>query len=106
VPKTAKGFISKWDRDQHFEDHRSEFGGTFATADEYEVAATTFFNAPVAGNMMEGLRPDGWTIRFDSGTNEFAICDTDGYLRTYFKPDPAVHGLADNITYFRRRCIR
>jgi filamentous hemagglutinin len=106
VPNVVIGFISKWDRDQHFEDHRDEFGGALANAEEYEAAAKAFFNAPLAGGMMEGLRADGWMIRFNSDTNEFAICDTDGYLRTYYKPDPALHGLGDNITYFRRRCVR
>ena len=104
MPTIVKGFISKWDRDQHFEDHGHDFGG-LTSADEYEAAAVAFFNKPLAGGMMEGVRlADGWIIRFDSNTDEFAICDVDGYLRTYFKPDPAIHGLPNNTEYFRRRC--
>jgi len=104
VPARVIGFISEWDRDGHFAAHRAEFGGRFADSLEYEAGAVAFFDLPLAGNMMEGMRTDGWKIRFDSATDEFAICDPDGYIRTYFKPDPRKHKLANNVAYFRRRC--
>jgi filamentous hemagglutinin len=103
VPKAVR-FISAWDRSQHFEDHGHEFNPVFASAEEYESAAVNFLGVPLVGTMMECLRQDGAIIRYDPTSNELAICDVDGYVRTYFKPDPAIHKLADNITYFRRRC--
>lgn len=101
---TVVRFISVWDRDQHFEDHGHEFSPVFASSQEYEAAAIEFLSGPLVGSMMESLRQDGATVRYNPATNELAICDVDGYVRTYFKPNPAIHKLADNLTYFRRRC--
>jgi pyocin large subunit-like protein len=100
------GFISAWDRDEHFAEQRAEFGARFTSAQAYEAGAVAFFNEPLVGTMMEGVRSDGWRIRFDSATDEFAICDSEGYVRTYYKPDPRKHKFRNNISYFRRRCLQ
>ena len=55
---------------------------------------------------MEGVRRNGDIVRYDTGSNEFAICDRDGILLTYYKPDPAIHRERDNITYFRGQCLK
>jgi hypothetical protein len=105
VPRVIYGFISEWDRLQHFNDHRGEFGGAFPTPGEYEAGAIAFLNRPIAGAILESPRvKDGWTLRIDLETDEFAICDTTGGLRTYYKPNPFVHGKGDNLRYFRKRC--
>jgi len=106
VPSSVKGFITKYDRDHHFQLHNAEFTPPFASAEEYEAAAIVFLEKPLTGTIMEGMRiQDGHIIRYDSTTNEFAICDSDtgGFVTTYFKPDPAIHGQSNNIAYFRRR---
>jgi hypothetical protein len=105
VPTNVYGFIAEWDRLQHFSDHCDEFGGVFATPEEYEAGALAFLTRPVIDSMLESLRAkDGWTLRIDLNTDEFAICDTTGGLRTYYKPNPFRHGKGDNLRYFRRRC--
>jgi pyocin large subunit-like protein len=55
---------------------------------------------------MECVRRNGDTIRYNPPTNEFAICDRDGVLRTYYKPDRAIHKQKDHITYFKGQCLK
>ena len=66
----------------------------FATADAYEQAA-----AAVVGNK-EALHKteaeDGDDVYYLVSTNELVIVSTDGYIRTYFKPD-------DGIEYYNRQ---
>ncbi len=105
VATVIYGFITEWDRLQHFSDHCDEFGGAFATPEEYEAGAIAFLNRRLVGSMLESPRAkDGWTLRIDLETDEFAICDVTGGLRTYYKPNPFRHGKGDNLRYFRKRC--
>ena len=107
MPKSINGFVTKFDRDLHFDSHASEFSPPFASEEEYEAAAIAFLEKHLAAGMMEGLRiRDGATIRYDPGINEFAICDDSGAVTTYFKPDPAIHKQGDNVAYFRSRLER
>ncbi|MGO9264304.1 MAG: hypothetical protein ACLQBA_05345 [Candidatus Binataceae bacterium] len=105
MPTVIYGFISDWDRLEHFSNHRDEFGGTFQTPEEYETGAIAFLRRPIVGAMLESARvKDGWTLKIDLETDEFAICDITGGLRTYYKPNPFVHGKGDNLKYFQKRC--
>lgn len=104
MPKQIQGFISEYDLKGHFEAHGGEFNPPFQSASEYQAAAIAFLQKPVAGTIKQGLRVrDGATIRFDSATDEFAICNASGEVTTYFKANPAVHKQGDNDSYFRRR---
>lgn len=104
MPTNVTGFISDYDRNVHFDLHGAEFSPSFDSPEEYEAAAVAFLQKPVAGTINEGVRlRDGHFIRWDSGTNEFAICDPAGAVMTYFKPDPTIHKQGDNLAYFRRR---
>lgn len=77
---------------EHYKKHGIEMG--FATADAYEQAA-----AAVVGNS-EALHKteaeDGDDVYYLVSTNELVIVSTDGYIRTYFKPD-------DGIKYYNRQ---
>ena len=57
----------------------------FKSAEEYEKAASDVANNPAALHKNE--KEDGDDIYYLEETNEFVIVSTDGYLRTYFKPD-------------------
>jgi filamentous hemagglutinin len=103
VPTSVYGFIDNMERDNHFQLHGNEFNPMFASAAEYEAAAIAFLTGPLAGSM-ECVRRNGDTIRFDPATDEFAICDRDGVLKTYYKPSPSIHKQKDNTTYFRGQC--
>ena len=80
---TEYWFRTKKLRDQHYEKHGIDMG--FANADDYRKAASDVVNSPDALHKTE--KEDGDDIYYIESTNEFVVVSTDGYLRTYFKPD-------------------
>ena len=68
---------------QHFEKHGKEMG--FETPESYEKAASNVINNPDALSKTE--KEDGDYVFYIVETNEFVVLSTDGYIRTYFKPD-------------------
>ena len=68
---------------EHFEKHGAEFG--YSTAAEYEQAAGKVVNDARALHKTE--KEDGDDIYYIEETNEFVVVSTDGFIRTYFKPD-------------------
>jgi hypothetical protein len=93
------GFASKAKLEEHFLKHRNEFGGALTEA-EYEAQAKSFLNGPKDPGILEKVRGNGDIVRYNPATNEFGVAQTDGTIRTYFKPDPAEHGYATNMDYF------
>ena len=76
-------FRSKKLLDQHYEKHGIEMG--FASAEEYEKAASDVINNPAALRKTE--TEDGDYVFYVEETNEFVVVSTDGFIRTYFLPD-------------------
>lgn len=76
-------FRNKTLLDQHYEKHgKPEMG--FASAKEYEKAASDVINNP---NALHKLEKDGEnTAYYIEATNEFVVLSADGYIRTYFNP--------------------
>ena len=70
----------------HYEKHGKEMG--FASAEEYEKAAAAVALDPGALHKTEA--EDGDDVYYLKATNEFVIVSTDGYIRTYFKPDSGI----------------
>lgn len=72
---------------QHFEKHGDEFEGDFdyRTAEEYEKGASDVINSSEALHKTEAEDGDG--VYYIEATNEFVILSTDGYIRTYFRPN-------------------
>ena len=75
-------FRSKKLLDQHYDKHGKEMG--FASAADYEKAASDVINSPDALYKTEAEDGDG--VYYIEETNEFAVLSTDGYIRTYFNP--------------------
>lgn len=56
--------------------------------------------------MQEGYRGTAWgaftggRVRLDITTQEFGIVTVQGHIRTYFIPDPSLHGYPSNVDYF------
>ncbi|MER6684966.1 polymorphic toxin-type HINT domain-containing protein [Streptomyces olivaceoviridis] len=46
------------------------------------------------------VRANGDIVRYNRVTEDFGIMTPDGSIRTYYKPDPRVHGYATNQDYF------
>jgi filamentous hemagglutinin len=82
----------------HFARHGRDVGATSAA--DYERLASDFLTGPLATGVLEKTRANGDIVRFDPATQLFGIIRPNGIIRTFFKPDPAVHGLASNLDYF------
>ena len=84
---------------RHFSDHRADFGA--ATEADYETMADVFLNCPLSADCEEYIRGrDGARIRFNLLTEHFGIVSSDGFIKTYYIPDPAIHLEPTNYDYF------
>lgn len=79
-------FRNKTRLKEHYEKHGIEMG--FSSKEEYEKAASAVVNNPKALHKTE--KEDGDDVYYVEETNEFVIVSTDGYLRTYFKPNAGI----------------
>jgi filamentous hemagglutinin len=82
----------------HFARHGTDFGATSAA--QYEAMADTFLNGPRGAGVLQKTRANGDIMRYDPATQAFGVVKPDGTIRTYYKPDPAVHGYPTNRDYF------
>ena len=69
--------------DSHYNKHGIEMG--FASAEEYEKAAAAVITAPEVLHKYE--KEDNDDVYYLESTNEFVVVSTDGFIRTYFKPN-------------------
>lgn len=86
--KPGKEYVRYCFRDKsklqsHFEDHGIAMG--FATAEEYEAAASDVINNPDVQFKTE--KEDGDGVFYLEETNEIVFLSKDGFIRTYFLPD-------------------
>lgn len=101
----ALRFRTRLRRDQHFDDHGEEVGAVDEA--DYETKAAGFLDGPVPGNTNECIRKsDGARIRWNYVTQEFGIVSADGFIQTYFEPDPKWHGTSTNRAYYDWECNR
>ena len=77
---------------EHFEKHGKEFN--YATKEEYLAGANKVVSSSSALHKTEA--EDGDDVYYIEETNEVVIVSTDGYIRTYFKPE-------DGIDYYNRQ---
>ena len=81
--ETAYVFRNSKLLNDHYKKHGEEMG--FASAEEYEKAASAVVNSPDALHKKE--KDDNDDVYYIEDTNEFVVVSSDGYLRTYFLPD-------------------
>jgi pyocin large subunit-like protein len=79
------GFASQQKLLEHFEKHGAEFGSI--TINEYLSQAQTMRDRTPGGSLLEFKRADGVTTRYDRDTGAFIAFDSDGTIRTYFRPN-------------------
>jgi len=89
-PKTQSirsdiGFASRQRLREHYEKHGAEFGSI--TIEQYLLRAQTLRDRSAGGDVLEFTREDGVTTRYDRDTGDFIAFDSDGTIRTYFKPN-------------------
>jgi filamentous hemagglutinin len=82
----------------HFERHGADFGAI--SPSEYGRMASDFLRQSNSEFVLEKMRANGDIVRYSPSTEEFGILSKDGVIRTYYKPDPSVHGLKTNLDYF------
>jgi len=91
------GFADSRRLEDHFEKHGAEFGRI--TKQDYLRQAQLLRDARVGGPILETVRADGVTTRFDKQTGAFIAFNPNGVIRTFFKPN-------DGERYYRRQAER
>jgi hypothetical protein len=82
-----------WDLlNEHYEKHGKEMG--YTSADAYLAAANAVVKNADALHKTE--KEDGDDIYFVKATGDFVVVSTDGYIRTYFRPE-------DGVEYYNRQ---
>ncbi|MGB8345878.1 MAG: polymorphic toxin-type HINT domain-containing protein [Ktedonobacteraceae bacterium] len=95
----SPGFANQERLTDHFERHGGDFGSPFTTESDYEQGAKDFMHGPMASDTYQGVRSNGDIVRFNEGTNAFGVARSNGVIKTYYIPDPAIHGYATNWEY-------
>ena len=71
--------------DEHYAKHGKEFGNI--TQDEYLARANALIKNK---NALQKTEDDGDKLFYLESSNEFAVLSSDGYIRTYFRPDSGI----------------
>ena len=97
APVSTVGFRSADQLADHYAKHGAEFGAVDRAA--YLRLAQSLRDAPVGGDVLQIVRADGVTTRYDRATGAFVAFGDDGVIRTFFRP-------ADGEAYFQRQAGR
>jgi hypothetical protein len=98
APRGRGRFATDAELQDHFRRHGRDFGTR--TPSSYERQAADFLQGRRGPGVLEKIRPDGSTVRFNPATDEYGIIGPNGAVVTYFKPNPAIHGFPTNLDYF------
>ena len=91
------GFATERRLDEHYDKHGGEFGRI--TRQDYLRQAQLLRDAQVGGPVLQTVRSDGVTTKFDRQTGAFVAFNPNGTIRTFFKPN-------DGERYYRRQAER
>jgi pyocin large subunit-like protein len=91
------GFADQRRLDEHYEKHGAAFGRI--TKQDYLHQAQLLRDAKAGDPILETVRSDGVVTRFDRQTGAFIAFNSNGVIRTFFKPN-------DGERYFRRQAER
>lgn len=93
-----RGFRNRERLLEHFEKHGAEFGAT--TPEAYLLMAQQLRDAPLGSDILEDTRKADKVIsRFQKSSGAFLAFDSDGTIRTFFRPN-------DGERYYRRQLTR
>jgi pyocin large subunit-like protein len=101
VPLLTNGFLTDDLLEEHFDKHviRKKDFPHITTELEYLEEADTFCGGVLGANTQEHIRSyDGAKLRYNKKTNVFGIVDSNGFIRTYYKP-------SGGERYFRSVCL-
>jgi pyocin large subunit-like protein len=91
------GFADQRRLDEHYEKHGAAFGRI--TKQDYLHQAQLLRDAKAGDPILETVRSDGVVTRFDRQTGAFIAFNSNGVIRTFFKPN-------DGERYYRRQAER
>jgi pyocin large subunit-like protein len=91
------GFATERRLEEHYDKHGAEFGRL--TKQDYLRQAQLLRDAQVGGPVLQTVRADGVTTKFDRQTGAFIAFNPNGTIRTFFKPN-------DGERYYRRQAER
>ncbi|MBS0524828.1 MAG: hypothetical protein JSS04_14465 [Proteobacteria bacterium] len=91
------GFVDQRRLDEHYAKHGAEFGRI--TKQDYLHQAQLLRDAELGGPVLQTVRADGVTTRYDRQTGAFIAFNRNGTIRTFFKPH-------DGERYYRRQAER
>jgi RHS repeat-associated protein len=83
---------------RHYSDHGADFPDA-QNAKQYVEKAREFLQQPPSGTLTK-VRANGDVLRYHPSSNTFGVMDKGGAPRTFFKPDPALHGHPTNLDYY------
>lgn len=97
---TNSNFAKGWMLTRHYKDHGKEFGPI--TKEAYlRKACELFSSTPDGIDIFMQVRPrDGSLIFYKKSSNEFGVVTPAGIIKTFFRPDPKVHGKETNFDYY------
>lgn len=91
------GFADQRRLDEHYEKHGTEFGNI--SKHDYLRQAQLLRDAKAGDPILQAVRGDGVVTRFDRQTGAFIAFNSNGVIRTFFKPNAGER-------YFRRQAER
>jgi hypothetical protein len=91
------GFVDSRRLEEHYDKHGAEF--VHITKQDYLRQAQLLRDAKAGGPVLETVRADRVTTRFDRETGAFIAFNPNGTIRTFFKPN-------DGERYYRRQADR
>jgi pyocin large subunit-like protein len=94
---SGPGFRSKAQFNEHYRKHGAEFGRI--SQEEYLRLAQELRDAPVGGQILQSMRPDGEFSKFDKTKGYFGAYNPDRTIRTFFIPNAGER-------YFHRQAKR
>ena len=65
--------------------------------------ANKFLTGEKPSGILEKVRPNGDVGTYNPVTEEFGVITKDGKIRTYYRPNPAIHGKQNNLEYFNEQ---
>ncbi len=95
---TGAAFGSPAKLEDHFNRHGDDFGAQ--SAQEYQQQADNYLTGPLKNGALEKVRQNGDVVRYNPSTGEFGVVSANGVIRTYYRPDPVMHGYPTNEDYF------
>ncbi len=100
IQQTLPNFANPEKLTQHFNDHAADFGSKSEL--EYLQEAQKFLTEKPRKGVLEGFKKSGDLVRFNPQTDQFSVLSRDNIIKTYFKPDPSIHGMKSNLDYFKK----